>query len=68
MTISSSKEPPKPVSKGEEKTTSENDDLPQPVVENGVEPIVDEMSRSNADEQEQNSPTLHADEKIGEAS
>ena len=68
LTISSLKEPPKPVGNEKEKTTSENDDLPQPVVENGVEPIVDEMSRSNADEQEQNSPTLHTDEKIGEAS
>ncbi|XVE53874.1 hypothetical protein DITRI_Ditri03aG0036700 [Diplodiscus trichospermus] len=63
LTISSSKEPPKPVSDGEEKTTSENGDLPQPVVENGVESIVDETRSSNAD-----SPTLHTDEKMGEAS
>lgn len=63
LTLSSMKEPPKPVSNGEEKTTSENGDLPQPVEENGVEPTDDEKKSS-----EQTSPTLHTDEKIGEAS
>lgn len=66
LTISSTKEPPKPGSNGEEKTASENGDLPpQPVVENGVEPMVDNA----ADEKEQNSPSLHTDEKkVGETS
>ncbi|KAH1105442.1 hypothetical protein J1N35_009210 [Gossypium stocksii] len=66
LTISSMKEPPKPVSNGEERTASENGDLlSQPVVENGVEPTVDNA----ADEKEQNSPALHTDEKrVGETS
>ena len=63
LTISSLKEPPKPVGNEKEKTTSENGDLPQPVVENGGEPTVDE-TRSNADGKELNSPSLHTDEKI----
>ncbi|MBA0764437.1 hypothetical protein Gotri_013792 [Gossypium trilobum] len=66
LTISSTKEPPKPVGNGEEKTASGNGDLPsQPVVENGIEPTVDNA----ADEKEQNSPALHTDEKkVGETS
>lgn len=58
LTISSLKECPKPVSNGEEKTTSENGDLPHPVVENGVEPTVYEIE----------SPALQTDEKLEEAS
>ncbi|XVF48698.1 hypothetical protein PTKIN_Ptkin03bG0210700 [Pterospermum kingtungense] len=58
LTISSSKEPPKPVSNEEEKTTSENGDLPQPVVENGV----DEIESAKADGKEENSATLQTDE------
>ncbi|KAK6248936.1 hypothetical protein QUC31_020501 [Theobroma cacao] len=68
LTISSLKEPPKRVSDAEEKTTSENGDLPQPVVENGVEPAVDETGSANADEKEHNIPTLQTDEKLGDAS
>ncbi|KAK8568599.1 hypothetical protein V6N13_106503 [Hibiscus sabdariffa] len=65
LTISSLKELPKPVSNGEEKATSENGDVPhQPaVVENGGESTVE-----NADGKEEESPTSHTDEKIGEAS
>ncbi|KAK6273839.1 hypothetical protein POUND7_010922 [Theobroma cacao] len=68
LTISSLKEPPKRVSDAEEMTTSENGDLPQPVVENGVEPAVDETGSANADEKEHNIPTLQTDEKLGDAS
>ncbi|XWS72428.1 hypothetical protein CRYUN_Cryun02cG0038700 [Craigia yunnanensis] len=64
LTISSLNESPKPVSNGEEKTTSENSDLPQPVVENGVELTVNETESANADGKEQNSPTLRTDEKL----
>ncbi|XVF35309.1 hypothetical protein REPUB_Repub18cG0134400 [Reevesia pubescens] len=60
LTISSLKEPPKPVSNSKEKTSSENGDLPQqPVVENGVEPTVEETESTNAEGKE---------EKLGEAS
>ncbi|MBA0865289.1 hypothetical protein Goshw_010850 [Gossypium schwendimanii] len=53
-TIASLKEPSKPVSNVEEKTTSENGDFPQAVMENGVEPTgtIDETRISNADEKE----------------
>ncbi|TYI79767.1 hypothetical protein E1A91_D05G044100v1, partial [Gossypium mustelinum] len=53
-TIASLKEPSKPVSNVEEKTTSENGDFRQAVMENGVEPTgtIDETRISNADEKE----------------
>ncbi|MBA0594161.1 hypothetical protein Gorai_011078, partial [Gossypium raimondii] len=53
-TIASLKEPSKPVRNVEEKTTSENGDFRQAVMENGVEPTgtIDETRISNADEKE----------------
>lgn len=59
LATSSSRELPKPVSNPEEKSISENGDLP--VVENGVAPDVEQTQGTNTDEKEQKSPTLQID-------
>lgn len=61
LATSSARESPRPVNYPEEKSITENGDLP--VVENGVTPDVEETQSIHADEKEQKSPTLQTDEK-----
>ncbi|GLT25603.1 hypothetical protein SLA2020_007240 [Shorea laevis] len=61
LTISSSRELPKPVNNGEEKKVSENGD--QPVIKDGIN-SVEEAEASNPEDTEQTSPALQTDEKV----
>ncbi|GKV03645.1 hypothetical protein SLEP1_g15917 [Rubroshorea leprosula] len=61
LTISSSRELPKPINNGVEKKVSENGD--QPVIEDGIN-SVEEAEASNPEDKEQTSPTLQNDEKV----
>ncbi|KAL5559469.1 hypothetical protein UlMin_035680 [Ulmus minor] len=64
LTVSSSRELPKPVSNGDGKSVAENGQLPS--VENGVA-SVEQTEDANTDGKEQKSPTSQADEKFGDA-
>ncbi|XP_059644338.1 conserved oligomeric Golgi complex subunit 8 [Cornus florida] len=65
LATSSSRQLPKPVHKAEERSISENGDLPP--VENGVVPSIEQSGSSNVDEEEeQNNTTLRAEEKLGD--
>ncbi|KAF2304325.1 hypothetical protein GH714_029968 [Hevea brasiliensis] len=65
LATSSSRELPKPVNNPEEKSITENGDLP--VVENGVIPEAEQTQGNDADEKEQKSPTLQTDGKLTDA-
>lgn len=60
--VFSSREVPKPVNNGEDKSITENGDLPsQPSKENGVAPV-EQTEDANADVIEEKSPTMQNDE------
>lgn len=62
VSLFSSRELPKPVNSGEEKSITENGDLPsQPSQENGVA-SVEQTEDANAHVVEEESPTLQTDE------
>ena len=64
LTVSSSRELPKPIGNDEAKSTTQNGDLP--LVENGVSSD-EQTGDANSDEKEEKGPTSAGDEKPSNA-